>query len=219
MPQFSKDNNLLRVVAAVCESMDRSREPRVYDDGEVIAEFDRLDVTTFRRLLKTLPALPEQIRRHTVLALGRLRYRTAASALFRLILDEDKVASAAAVALSDIADSKLVQRALRELPKAHPEFVRYALVEFLICYDEVTAEQSCFFLNSCLTIALDQCEGHSLRSRTLEAIALCGYRLDKRTRLAKRIPHELANLAADASRDVRASAAYALRVLRETGFI
>lgn len=206
-----------RIAAAVCESMNQSRESRAYDDTEVIAEFDGHSVKTFRHLIKSLPTLPSQIRRHTVLTLGRLRCRSAAHAIFQLILNEDEVASAAAVSLSYIAGHNHVQRALRELSKAGPQFVRYAIVEFLTFCDEVSAEQRVAFLNMCISIALDQREGHSLRSRTLEALAVRSYQLDKRTRLARCIPGVLAKLAVDPSREVRASAVYALRVLRRVG--
>lgn len=210
---------LPRIAAAVCDSMKRLREPRVHDDDAVLAEFARLQITTLRGLLKTLSSLPPQIRLHTVLVLGKLQYRTAAPALFKLILDEDKVASMAAVALAEIANSHHVRRALRELSKAHSEWVRYALVEFLNFCDALTTEECSLFLDACLTIALNPCENPSLRARTLVALAVCSYQLDKRTRLARRIPHELANLSADPSKEVRASADYALRVLRQTGFM
>ena len=219
-PGCSK-NCVPRLVAAVCDSMNCSRAPRAYDDVAVKEEFDRLQASNLRRLLKVLPALPSQIRRHAVLSLGRLRCRTAGPALFQLILNKDEVASLAAVALSDIvatrAATRLVQRALRAL-KAGPEFVRYSLVEFLMFCDELTPEQHASFLNSCLMIALDQREGASLRSRSLEALAVRSYKLDKRTRLARQIPQALKVLARDSSMDVQASATYAVRVLKKTGF-
>ncbi len=171
MPRSSK-STLPRIVAAVCEAMERSREPRAHDDDAVIAEFARLQITTLRGLLQTLSSLPPQIRRHTVLVLGEMQYRTAAPALLKLILDEDEVASMAAVALADIANSNHVRRALRELSKAHSEWVRYALVEFLTFCNEMAAEESSRFLDVCLDIAMNQCENPSLRARTLVALAV-----------------------------------------------
>ena len=150
MPGSSR-GTLHRISAAVCESMNQSREPRVYDDVAVIAVFDGLQARTLRHLIKSLPTLPSQIRRHTVLALGRLRCLSAAHALFQLILNEDEVASVAAVSLSCIAGRNLVRRALRELSKAGSQFVRYALVEFLMFCDEVTAKQRVAFLNMCIS--------------------------------------------------------------------
>lgn len=208
---------LLRVVAAVVESMNKSLEPRDYDDDAIVAEFSGQHVKTVQHLIKMLPTLPPQIRRHTVLAIGRLRVRSAAHTLFQLMLNEDDVASVSAAALADIAGRKLVQRALSELSNAHPQFVRYAIVEFLIFCNILTVEQRVAFLTMCISIALDQREGQALRSRSLEALAVCNYHLDKRTRLARLILGVFASLSTDSSKEVRASAVYALRLVRSGG--